>query len=65
MSLNVGKTKYMLLNNKINSSKNIKQNGKLHIGGKSLSRVTETSFLGIIINENLNWESHVKKVGHS
>ena len=55
MSLNVGKIKYTLLNktNK-NSSNKTTKNGQLHIGGQSLSKVTETSFLGIIINENLN-----------
>ena len=52
------------LNNKKNSSNNEKLNSQLHIGGTSLSRVTETSFLGTIINENLSWESHVKKESH-
>ena len=33
------------------------------VGGKTLKRIKETKFLGVIIDENLNWNSRIKHIG--
>lgn len=33
---------------------------KVQIDGVDIERVTETKFLGVIIDENLNWKPHIK-----
>ena len=59
LSLNVNKSKYMIFkaarrNNMINPL-NIK------IDNTYMDRVDEFNFLGISFNEQLNWQSHIKK----
>ena len=58
LSLNVDKTKYMIFHSK---QKNIAKYGKLDlkINDKSIQRTNSFNFLGIIINENLNWNDHI------
>ena len=34
----------------------------IEINGKEILRVTETKFLGVIIDENINWEAHIKSL---
>ena len=60
LSLNVNKSKYMIFkmarrNNMINPL-NIKK-----IDNTYIDRVDELNFLGISFNEQLNWQSHIKK----
>ena len=38
-------------------------NESIIFGGKTLKRVKETKFLGVIIDENLNWNSQIKHFG--
>ena len=38
-------------------------NKSIIFGGKTLKRVKETKFLGVIIDENLNWNSQIKHFG--
>ena len=35
----------------------------IEINGKEILRVTETKFLGVIIDENLTWDAHIKSLG--
>ena len=57
LSLNVSKTNYMLFSNfKIN------HDIQLFIGRNVINRVSETKFLGVIIDDNLNWHSHINEV---
>jgi hypothetical protein len=37
----------------------------LQIDGTEIDRVTEFNFLGLIINEHLNWKTHTEKVSNS
>ena len=57
LSLNVSKTNYMIFSNfKIN------HDIQLFIGRNVINRVSETKFLGVIIDDNLNWHSHINEV---
>ena len=59
LSLNFKKTNYIILKSKqklINDKLNIK------IDNIEIEQVSVTKFLGIIINENLTWENHIKAV---
>ena len=46
-----------------NDSKITFGNESIIFGGKTLKRVKETKFLGVIIDENLNWNSQIKHIG--
>ena len=60
LSLNVKKTKMMLFHYKQrNVSKVLPM---LEINGIPIERVKEFNFLGINLDENMTWKSHVKKV---
>ena len=61
LSLNVGKTKFMIFHTprtKINYNPNIS------INGISLERVKDFNFLGLTINENLSWKPHEDKIAN-
>ena len=57
LSINVSKTNYMIFSNF-----NINHDIQLFIGRNLISRVSETKFLGVIIDDNLNWHSHINEV---
>ena len=46
-----------------NDSKITFGNESIIFGGKTLKLVKETKFLGVIIDENLNWNSQIKHIG--
>ena len=57
LSLNVSKTNYILFGNrKVHSDLYIK------IHNNKITRVSETKFLGVWIDEKLNWKKHVECV---
>ena len=56
LSLNVSKTNYMIFSNK---NVNIL---KITICNTQIERVKSTRFLGIIIDQNLNWKEHIQRV---
>ena len=57
LSLNVSKTNYILFGNrKVHSDLDIK------IYNNKITRVSETKFLGVWIDEKLNWKKHVECV---
>lgn len=39
-----------------------KEEVKLKIQGANIERVKEITFLGVIIDEKLNWKSHIKHI---
>ncbi len=55
LSLDLSKTKKMLFGNGRKITRATPQ-----IDGVDIERVTETKFLGVIIDENLNWKPHIK-----
>ena len=55
--LNISKTNYMMFTSKGKSyNKNISNN---NIDGNKIQQVNKTKFLGIIIEEHLNWATHI------
>ena len=62
LSLNIGKTKYMIFHFR---QRNIKEYiPELKINNVNLKRVTDFNFLGIVLDENLNWNMHTKKIAN-
>ena len=59
LSLNIGKTHCMLYSSK---SKLQQHDFVLNIDGKKLFPETSTKYLGIILDENLNWAEHLQHV---
>ena len=60
LSLNVKKTKFMLFHHRRRNIENMIP--ELQINGYKLERVREFNFLGLLIDENLTWDSHIQKV---
>jgi hypothetical protein len=56
LSLNIQKTNYMLFGNKTNINTDISFNEN------SIERVKVTKFLGVYIDENLNWKHQIKHI---
>ena len=61
LSLNATKTNLMLLGT-THKTKNAKTNRFICLDGCKLKRVSTAKFLGIIIDENLTWKSHIDNV---
>ena len=59
LSLNIGKTKYMIFHYRQRNIKDLIPD--LQIYGSKLKYVTEFNFLGIVFDENLNWNLHTQK----
>ena len=56
--LNISKTNYMMFTSKGKSyNKNI--SNSIRIDGNKIQQVNKTKFLGIIIEEHLNWATHI------
>ena len=60
LSLNVNKTVYMVFSN--NHADHDNHQFELKIGPERITRVTETRFLGIILDNKLKWNHHIKHV---
>ena len=60
LSLNVGKTKFMIFHKANKRIPNI----KLYIDDTEIERVQNFNFLGVILNENLSWKPHTDKVAN-
>ena len=58
LSLNVDKTNFMLFTPKHFS----RSMGNIYINGTCIIEVTETKFLGVIIDYKLNWSSHIMNI---
>ena len=57
LSLNLSKTSYMLFgNNSLSANIDIK------INGVNIDRVRVAKFLGVLIDEKLNWKDHIASV---
>lgn len=57
LKLNVDKTKFMIIKNKYNIL-NTNNNGGVIIDNENLEQVKEFKYLGVIIDEQLNFENH-------
>ena len=62
LSLNVKKTHYMIFSKKKIKPGVPKPSVNLSIDGQPLSEVEKTKFLGVIIDNTLTWEHHIKYI---
>ena len=62
LSLNVQKTKFMLFHFHQRDISHIVPD--LHINNHTLERVSEFNFLGLTIDENFTWNSHIQKISN-
>ncbi len=60
LSLNVVKSKYMIFR----SHKRKIESLQLMINNTEIERVQEFNFLGLTLDENLNWNSHINKISN-
>ena len=56
LSLNIKKTHFMIFKTK---NKSTKHSNSIKIGNEVLNEVEQTKFLGVIIDNRLNWNFHV------
>ena len=56
LSLNIGKTNYMIFQGKHYNFDNL----TLQINDEEINKVTKVKFLGLIIDENLTWQEHIQ-----
>ena len=56
LSLNISKTNYMLFTK---NNKDYEQNINLRLSNENITRVNSTKFLGMIIDDKLNWQDHI------
>ena len=59
LSLNIDKTHFIILKNK---SKKITNNHKVYMNNREISEVKFTKFLGVLINNQLNWKNHLDHI---
>ena len=59
LALNESKTKYMIFHTRYNKPP---ENFVITLNGVTLERVEITKFLGVLIQENLNWKAHIDYV---
>ena len=57
LSLNIEKSNYMLFKTR---NRTPHFNGRISIKGKSLTKIDSTKFLGLYIDEHLDWSTHIK-----
>ena len=62
LSLNVQRTKCMIFHNYQHDVNHFIP--EISINGQLVERVTEFNFLGLTIDEHLNWKSHIQKVSN-
>ena len=58
LCLNLKKTKYMIFSR----SRNLELLSTLKIANLPIERLTESKFLGVIVDENLTWSWHIKTI---
>ncbi len=61
LSLNVGKTKYMIFHNRQRNIDNY-TNLTLKLDGQTIQRTSSFNFLGIVVNEFLTWSDHISYI---
>ena len=60
ISLNISKTNYMLIDNYINAS--TKKHFEIKLQQNVLNRVRNVKYLGMLIDDGLNWDPHIKQL---
>jgi len=60
LSINYAKSMYFLTGKSFNKAEEEKKNFKINIKNVVLHRKTSVQYLGVLLDESLNWTSHVK-----
>ena len=60
LALNVNKTQMFMMSRK----KNLNHQGDVILHTEAIQRVTKAKFLGVIIDQHLNWKDHISMVSH-
>ena len=60
LTLNLSKTKYMLLGSNRAFSSKIRKKFKITIGNYTIHEVDQIKYLGVILDRNLNWSNHAE-----
>jgi len=60
--INNAKSLYFLMGKLFNKAEEEKRNFKIHINNVVLHRKTSVKYLGVLLDEYLNWTSHVKSL---
>ena len=58
LSLDVGKTEYMVIGSQQRLSK-ITSDSEISIGPQNINRVKHTKTLGVLVDENISWKNHI------
>ena len=61
LSLNLDKTNFVCIKSK---QKRISVNDGVVMNNKSIEQVKENIFMGIVLDENLTWKSHISQVSN-
>ena len=61
MLLNIEKTKYTLFH-KTSAKNEISGIPDMKIGSKSIKKTSSIKFLGVMLDENISWNDHLKTV---
>ena len=59
LTLNIRKTEYMIIGSRQRLAQ-MTSDPKIPIGPQEISRVSETKTLGILVDENITWNSHIE-----
>ena len=62
LSLNIGKTTFMLFKNRHNTRLTYPNNIMVNIDNIPISRVSHTKFLGVLLDDNLTWNQHNRHI---
>ena len=58
IALNAGKTEYIIFRSRFGSSGDI----DIYLGGQKISRSQSLKYLGVLIDEHLNWKAHISNL---
>ena len=61
LTLNVNKTQMLMMSRK----KNLNPQGDVILSNEAIQRVTKAKFLGVIVDQHLNWKDHISMVSHT
>ena len=60
LTLNVNKTQMLMMSRK----KTLNPQGDVILRREAIQRVTKAKFLGVIVDQHLNWKDHISMVSH-
>ena len=60
LTLNVNETPMLMMSRK----KNLNPQGDVILHNEAIQRVTKAKFVGVIVEQHLNWKDHISMVSH-